>query len=442
MRSPKRGRKSPISSRALSANRQVSPQRRRSISPYSRSPNRSRRSLSRDTENGTNGMPSTKDRDVAQRNRGRKSYVDGSNDREMSGHRSPGSEQRRLTNSLRSPKNAERVSTRDSPLKSTGKHLPSQDSTDSSGDEKELSRARENARKANSSRLKSKDFDLQLKEVDVDKSSPREKSPSRLQKDGGKDIPRKYDNELSDSSEDARDSRRMRRQSDSPDDSRVKQQSPAIDKISNERAKAASHNANVAKKYSGKVGEASLSDVGSPVQKAKKRTYGSNHIDHSSGSEESEKDRSHSEKHRHKKGHKHKRHYDDSSESNSDSDGKESKRRRREEKKLRKEERRLRREERHRRRADRHASKQKLKYLGTSPSDLEKDLSGSDADVKKKGSYTPREEPDPNKLEVELRQRALESFSAKKSKHVVTPSSDVDKDTESNSDDDVRKKLL
>ena len=46
---------------------------------------------------------------------------------------------------------------------------------------------RENARKANSSRMKSKDFpaDLQLKEVNVDKSSPGEKSPStsRLQKE-------------------------------------------------------------------------------------------------------------------------------------------------------------------------------------------------------------------------------------------------------------------
>jgi len=222
----------------------------------------------------------------------------------------------------------------------------------------------------------------------------------------------------------------------------VKRRSPARDEINNERAKTDSHDdANLAKKYSGKVDEASQLDVGSPP-KAKKGTYDRNHIDHhSSGSEESEKHRSHSEKQRHKKGHKHKRHHDDSSESDSDSDEKESKRRRREEKRLRKEERRLRREERHRRRADRHASKHKLKYAGTPPSDLEKDQSGSDADVKKKGSYTTREEPDPNKLEVELRQKALESFSAKKSKHVFTPSSDVEKDTESNSDADVRQRI-
>ncbi|VAH89260.1 unnamed protein product [Triticum turgidum subsp. durum] len=306
--------------------------------------------------------------------------------------------------------------------------MPSQDSTNTSGDEEESGRARENARKANSSRRISKDFsaDLHLKEVNVDNSVPGEKPSSRSRQDGGKDVPKKYD-------------------------SRVKRQSPSRagdsypkDGINNERAKTDSHGASydaiAAKKYSGKVDEASQSDGGSPLQKAKKRTYDSKHIDRrSSGSEESEKHRSQSEKRRHKKGHKHKKHYDDSSDSDSDSD--ESKKRRREEKKLRKEERRLRREERHRRRADRHASKQRLKYAGSPLSDLEKDRqSGSDADVGKKGSYTPREEPDPNKLEIELRQRALESL-AKKSKHVITPSSDVEKDRESDSDADVRKRV-
>ncbi|KAF7042056.1 hypothetical protein CFC21_051753 [Triticum aestivum] len=442
LRSPKRQRKSPISTRTLSANPPVSPPRRRSSSPHSRSPNHSRRSSSRDAEKGTNGAPSTKGRDLAQRNQ------------ERSGRGSPDFEHRRLTKSLRSPTNdAERDSTRDSPLKDTGKHMPSQDSTNTSGDEEESGRARENARKANSSRRISKDFsaDLHLKEVNVDNSVPGEKPSSRSRQDGGKDVPKKYDNQLSDSSEDALDGRRMKRQGDSPDDSRVKRQSPSRagdsypkDGINNERAKTDSHGASydaiAAKKYSGKVDEASQSDGGSPLQKAKKRTYDSKHIDRrSSGSEESEKHRSQSEKRRHKKGHKHKKHYDDSSDSDSDSD--ESKKRRREEKKLRKEERRLRREERHRRRADRHASKQRLKYAGSPLSDLEKDRqSGSDADVGKKGSYTPREEPDPNKLEIELRQRALESL-AKKSKHVITPSSDVEKDRESDSDADVRKRV-
>uniref|UniRef100_M8B9U9 Uncharacterized protein n=1 Tax=Aegilops tauschii TaxID=37682 RepID=M8B9U9_AEGTA len=429
-----------------------------SSSPHSRSPNRSRRSSSRDAEKGTNGAPSTKGRDLAQSYSGRSlSYSQYClRNQERSGRESPDFEHRRLTKSLRSPTNdAKRDSTRGSPLKDTGKHMPSQDSTNTSGDEEEGGRARENARKANSSRRVSKDFsaDLQLKEVNVDNSIPGEKPSSRSRQYGGKDVPKKYDNQLSDSSEDALDGRRMKRQGDSPDDSPVKRQSPSRagdsypkDGINNERAKTdsfgASYDAIAAKKYSGKVDEAFQSDGGSPLQKAKKRTYDSKHIDHgSSGSEESEKHRSQSEKRGHKKGHKHKKHYDDSSDSDSYSDDKESKRRRREEKKLRKEERRLRREERHRRRADRHASKQKLKYAGSPLSDLEKDRqSGSDADVGKKGSYTPREEPDPNKLEIELRQRALESL-AKKSKHVVTPSSDVEKDRESDSDADVRKRV-
>jgi serine/arginine repetitive matrix protein 1 len=108
--------------------------------------------LSRDTDKGTNGVPSTKDRDMLKRNQERGSYVDNMNDRKMSGHHSPDPEQRRFTKSLRSTtSNAERVSTRDSPLKNTRKHLPSQDSTDTSGDEEKGSRARENARKVNSS---------------------------------------------------------------------------------------------------------------------------------------------------------------------------------------------------------------------------------------------------------------------------------------------------
>ncbi|KAG8074412.1 hypothetical protein GUJ93_ZPchr0006g40603 [Zizania palustris] len=48
-------------------------------------------------------------------------------------------------------------------------------------------------------------------------------------------------------------------------------------------------------------------------------------------------------------------------------------------------------------------------------SDVEKDHeSDSDADVRKKGSYTGREESDQQKLEIELREKALESLRAKK----------------------------
>ena len=173
-----------------------------------------------------------------------------------------------------------------------------------------------------------------------------------------------------------------------------------------------------AKKYLSKVNEDSHSEDGSPLKKTKKITYGNSHIDSgSSGSEEPDKHRSHSEKRRHKKAHKHRKQYDGSSESDSEPDGKEAKRRRKEEKRLRKEERRRRREERHRRRVERHASKQKLKNTDTAtvPSDSEKDRdSDSDVAVRKRGSHAGREESDQKKLEIELREKALESLRAKK----------------------------
>jgi serine/arginine repetitive matrix protein 1 len=172
-----------------------------------------------------------------------------------------------------------------------------------------------------------------------------------------------------------------------------------------------------AKKFISEVIGDSQSEDGSPVKKPKKRTDIKSHIDSdSSGSEEPDKHRSHSEKRRHKKAHKHKRRYDDSSESDTEPDGKEAKRRK-EEKRLRKEERRRRREERHRRRAERHASKQKMKQTDTValPPDSEKHRdSDSDVDVRKRGSPAGREESDQKKLEIELREKALESLRAKK----------------------------
>ncbi|KAF0932738.1 hypothetical protein E2562_012079 [Oryza meyeriana var. granulata] len=189
--------------------------------------------------------------------------------------------------------------------------------------------------------------------------------------------------------------------------------------MDNEDATKGARDGIAAKKFPTKVDEDSESENGSPFRKDKRKAHGNSHIDSGgSGSEESGKHRSHSGKRKHKKAHKHKRHYDDSSdESDSESDGKESKRRRKEEKRLRKEERRRRREDRHRRRADRQASKLKLKCAETvdMASDLEKDReSDSDADVRKKGSYTGREESDQQKLEIELREKALESLKAKK----------------------------
>ncbi|XP_062210733.1 uncharacterized protein LOC133912153 [Phragmites australis] len=430
--SPKRRRRSSSSPKTRSANRCPSP--RRSIGPYSsKSPNCSRRSLSRDIENGTNGAPSNKDRVVLGRNQERRS--DGDNDRDgarMGGHLSPDSEQCRLSKSLRAPNNAERNSTHDSSFKSSGKHFPSLDSTDTSGDEEEGNRARENARKANSARMKTKDFsaDLQLKKVHADDSSPGEKSPFMLQQ-SCKAVQKKHPDQLSELSEDELAGRRMKHQTDSPDDSRGKQQSPVRtekddsylkDRRNSEDAMRGlrddSDDAIGAKKYFSKVNEDSRLGDGSPVKKSKKKTDGDTHIDSgSSGSEEPDKHRSHSEKRRHKKTHKHKKHYDDSSESDSEPDDKEAKKRRKEEKRLRKEEKRRRREERHRRRAERHASKQKGKHndIVTPLSDSEKDrVSDSDVDVRKRGSHVGREESDQKKLEIELREKALESLRAKK----------------------------
>uniref|UniRef100_K4A5U9 PWI domain-containing protein n=2 Tax=Setaria italica TaxID=4555 RepID=K4A5U9_SETIT len=418
--SPKRRRRSPSSPKTRYANRRPSPQRRRSISPYSsKSPNRSRRSLSVEIEKGTNGTPSTKDRVVPERDRERRSGDDSDRDGARTGdHRSPDSE-RRLSNSLRPPNNEERNSTRD---RSSGKQLPSQDSTDTSGDEDEGSRARESARKANSARRKTKDFsaDRQLNKVGAGVLSPGEKSPFI-----GKGVQKKHPDQLSESSEDELVGRRMKRRTDSPDERsppRIeKDDSHSKDERNSERAVRGSRddsdNATGAKKYFSKVNEGSQSEDGSPVKKLKKRTDVKSHIDSgSSGSEEPDKHRSHSEKQRNKKAHKHKKQYDDSSESDSEPDGKEAKRRRKEEKKLRKEERRRRREERHRRRAERHASKQKSKHSDTvAPSDSEKDRdSDSDVDVRKRGSPVGREESDQKKLEIELREKALESLRAKK----------------------------
>ncbi|CAN6320534.1 unnamed protein product [Urochloa humidicola] len=304
-------------------------------------------------------------------------------------HRSPDSE-RRLSKSLRSP---------------------------TSGDEEEASRAREIARKANSARKKAKDFsaDQQLNKVGAGVSSPVEKSPSQQ---SGKGIQKKQPDQLSESSEDELAGRRMKHRTDSPDECsppRTEKDGRNSDHVMRD-LRGDSDDAIEAKKYSSNVHGDSQSEDGSPVKKPNKKA--DVRIDSSSsGSEEPDK-RSHSEKRRHKKAHKHKKkQYDDSSESDSESDGKEAKRKRKEEKRLRKEERRRRREERHRRRAERHASKQKSKHTDTvaPPSDSEKDQnSDSDVDVRKRGSPAGREDSDPKKLEIELREKALESLRAKK----------------------------
>ncbi|KAG8096598.1 hypothetical protein GUJ93_ZPchr0013g34804 [Zizania palustris] len=393
-------RRSPVSPRSRSANRRASPQRRRSTSPYNGSPNQSHRSLSRDIEKGTNGAPSSNNIVVLQRNKER-SNDDNINNTEMSGQFSSDSEQHKLTKSLSAPNNQERNSIRDGFLKSTEKHLPSQDSTDTSREEEEGSRARENARKANSSRRKIKDFssDLQLKKSHDD-LSPGEKSPPRSRQIG-KETRKKQNNQLSESTEDEGDGRRMKHTAESPDDSHEKLNSPtrvgmhksySKDGMNNEDAMKGSRDGIASKKIPAKVDEDPELEDGNALRKDKRKIHGNSHVESgSSDSEESGKHRSHSEKRKHKKTRKHKRHYDDSSdESDLEPDDKESKRRRKEEKRLRKEERRRRREERHRRRADRQTSKLKLKHAETVAvaSDIEKDReSDSDADVRKKAVF-------------------------------------------------------
>ncbi|XP_072996617.1 uncharacterized protein [Typha latifolia] len=145
-----------------------------------------------------------------------------------------------------------------------------------------------------------------------------------------------------------------------------------------------------------------------------------------SDSEESEIHEDHGmEKGRHKRSNKHKRHLDDISGSDSGRDDKAKKRRRKEERRLRKEEKQRRREERHHRKLERHASKQKLKPVDTvtPPSDLEEKYHTNESDgedVIRKGSSINDAEGrklDHKRLEVELREKALESLRAKKSSY-------------------------
>ncbi|XP_038980018.1 serine/arginine repetitive matrix protein 1 [Phoenix dactylifera] len=161
-------------------------------------------------------------------------------------------------------------------------------------------------------------------------------------------------------------------------------------------------------------------------KKFKKKVDQSNQFDtHDSDSEEIGAHRyQEMEKRRRKRSDKHKRDLDDSSESDFQiDDKKEAKRRRKDEKRLRKEERRRRREERHRRKLERRAGKHKVKSVDTvtPPSDLEKiyndaDGSNDDGAIGKHPHLGDIEETESEqkKLEIELREKALESLRAKK----------------------------
>lgn len=118
-----------------------------------------------------------------------------------------------------------------------------------------------------------------------------------------------------------------------------------------------------------------------------------------------------------------KRHESDDGHSDSELEGrKEAKRRKKEEKRLRKEERRRRREERRHKKEERRAGKTKLKSVGTvsPPSDLERNHVGYSSDSARvprrdsRSSDNEEEESEQMKLEIALREKALETLRAKK----------------------------
>ncbi|GER26910.1 serine/arginine repetitive matrix protein [Striga asiatica] len=121
------------------------------------------------------------------------------------------------------------------------------------------------------------------------------------------------------------------------------------------------------------------------------------------------------EKRKHKRSHRKEVESDDYSSSDSYEERKEAKRRKKEEKKLKKEERRRRREERRRKR-DGGRSEIKGDGAGSLSSDLARDQS-EDESLKRKGSrvkHSQETEPEPKRLEIELREKAIENLRAHK----------------------------
>lgn len=140
-----------------------------------------------------------------------------------------------------------------------------------------------------------------------------------------------------------------------------------------------------------------------------------------SGSEDSDKYRANvKEKRKHKRSDRHEMASDDDHSYDSEvAERKEAKRRRREEKKLRKEERHRRHEERRRRREERHAEKLKVRSTSAVTRDKNHDdaLASDDEHVaRQESSFSDTEERESKqkKLEIELRQKALETYQAKK----------------------------
>lgn len=146
------------------------------------------------------------------------------------------------------------------------------------------------------------------------------------------------------------------------------------------------------------------------VKKSKRKMDTGSQVDNfHSDSEETD---AHKHRSKEKRRHKHRRDSGDTSESDSHAaDKREAKRRRKDERRLRKEEKRRKREEKHRKRIERHRGKQQLKSMDTvtPPSDFEMDGVSS-----KKRSNALEAESEEKRLEIELRERALESLRARK----------------------------
>lgn len=154
-----------------------------------------------------------------------------------------------------------------------------------------------------------------------------------------------------------------------------------------------------------------------PLTSSRKVEQNDQSGDEGSASEESEKRRAKvKEKRKHKRSGKYESSSDDSYDSDVE-DRKEAKRRRKEERRWKKEEKRRRREERQRRKEERHAQKLKLKSANamSSPSDTERnpDCHASYDEHLRKGDVEESESMQ-KRLEIELREKALESLRAKK----------------------------
>jgi serine/arginine repetitive matrix protein 1 len=155
------------------------------------------------------------------------------------------------------------------------------------------------------------------------------------------------------------------------------------------------------KKHSNGVGYESEEEVKYGPDPNAVMVKGKRSDDNDSDSDETKKHgRSHDrEKKRHKKSHKHRKYSDESSESESseESERESARRRRREEK------RRLKREEKRRWREDRQRGKHKVAATATPP------------DADKREGLEEGESEKQKRLEIELKERALQSFRAKKS---------------------------